>query len=222
MRNLILKDLVLHKKFLAVISLLYIAYMGIFGSRINSPRIFFLFSMIMSGIIPVLIFTREDKFKALSMTCSLPVSRRQIVLARYVLGWLLTLIIEVLMAGAVLLFPGSKLGPSDLLNLNMFVFALAMMTAILSILMPLLIRFGIAGIFVVAIGAQVLGIIVLSFRFKWENILVALIAAMKSVFAFLSAGVDDPGRLALVLAMICLVNLASIKCSEFLFRRKDV
>lgn len=222
MRNLILKDLVLHKKFLAVISLLFIADMSFFGSRINSPRIFFLFSMIMSGMIPVMIFTREDKFKALSMTCSLPVSRRQIVLARYVLGWLLTLTIEVLMAGAVLLFPGSKLGPSDLLNLNMFVFALAMMTAILSILMPLLIRFGIAGIFVVAIGAQVLGIIVLSFRFKWENILVALIAAMKSVFAFLSAGVDDPGRLALVLAMICLVNLASIKCSEFLFRRKDV
>ena len=222
MRNLILKDLVLHKKFLAVISLLFIADMGFFGSRINSPRIFFLFSMIMSGMIPVMIFTREDKFKALSMTCSLPVSRRQIVLARYVLGWLLTLTIEVLMAGAVLLFPGSKLGPSDLLNLNMFVFALAMMTAILSILMPLLIRFGIAGIFVVAIGAQVLGIIVLSFRFKWNNILVALIAAMKSVFAFLSAGVDDPGRLALVLAMICLVNLASIKCSEFLFRRKDV
>jgi len=222
MRNLILKDLVLHKKFLAVISLLFIAQMGFFGSGINSPRIFFLFSMIMSGMIPVMIFTREDKFKALSMTCSLPVSRRQIVLARYVLGWLLTLTIEVLMAGAVLLFPGSKLGPSDLLNLNMFVFALAMMTAILSILMPLLIRFGIAGIFVVAIGAQVLGIIVLSFRFKWNNILVALIAAMKSVFAFLSAGVDDPGRLALVLAMICLVNLASIKCSEFLFRRKDV
>jgi len=222
MRNLILKDLVLHKKFLAVISLLFIAQMGFFGSGINSPRIFFLFSMIMSGMIPVMIFTREDKFKALSMTCSLPVSRRQIVLARYVLGWLLTLTIEVLMAGAVLLFPGSKLGPSDLLNLNMFVFALAMMTAILSILMPLLIRFGIAGIFVILIGAQVLGIIVLSFRFKWENILVALIAAMKSVFAFLSAGVGDPGHLALVLGMICLVNLASIKCSEFLFRRKDV
>ena len=222
MRNLILKDLVLHKKFLAVISLLFIAQMGFFGSGINSPRIFFLFSMIMSGMIPVMIFTREDKFKALSMTCSLPVSRRQIVLARYVLGWLLTLTIEVLMAGAVLLFPGSKLGLSDLLNLNMFVFVLAMMTAILSILMPLLIRFGIAGIFVILIGAQVLGIIVLSFRFPLKNILVAMIAAVKSAFAFLSAGVGDPGRLALVLGMICLVNLASIKCSECLFRRKDV
>ncbi len=218
MRNLILKDLVLHKKFLAVISLLWIAYMGFFGSRIHSARTFFLFSMVMSSMIPFMIFTREEKSKALAVTCSLPVSRRQIVLARYVLCWLLTLAIEVLMTGAVLLFPGSKQESSDLLKPNMFIFALAMMTAILSILMPLLIRFGMAAIFVVLIGAQVLGIIVLSFRLFLKNIFVAV----KSVVAFLSAGAGDPGRLMLFLIVICLVNLASIKCSELLFRRKDV
>ena len=159
MRNLILKDLILNKKFLLLIGILYILYMGLFFSRIDNPRVVALVITFMCFILPVMIYTREDRFKATVMSCSLPATRKQIILARYILGWLLMIIAYVLAVTAIIAVPGHKLGPADLFNARTIVLALALMTLYFSFLMPLLIRFGTVGFFVFLISLQVLGLI---------------------------------------------------------------
>ena len=51
-----------------------------------SKGAFAFFAGIMMAFIPVMIVTREDKFKAMAMGCSLPVTRKTIVGARYLLA----------------------------------------------------------------------------------------------------------------------------------------
>jgi len=223
-RNLILKDLILNKKFLSYVGLFYILYVGVFGSRIDNPKVDIIFITFLSFILPVMIYTREDKFKATVVSCSLPATRRQIILARYILGWLLMLIIYVLDMMAILVAPGHKLGAADLFNARTIFLALALMTLYFSILMPFLIRFGMVGFFVFLISLQVLGVITLTLASKkMLNLdIKAWVAAINNAFMSLNARLGTPGYYAFLLAMMLLLSLGSFVCSVFIFKRKDL
>ncbi len=223
MRNLILKDLILNKKFLLLTSLLYILYTGLFFSRIDNPKLDVISITFLSFILVVMIYTREDKFKATVTSCSLPATRKQIVLARYVLGWLLMIAAYVLATTAILAVPGHKLGAAELFNVRTIFFALALMTIFFAFLMPLLIRFGVAGFFVFLISFQVLGVItqVLVFEKMLKLNIKAWVAAIKNAFLSLNAHLGTPGYYAFLLGMMLLLNLASFACSVFIFKRKD-
>jgi ABC-2 type transport system permease protein len=224
MRNLILKDLILNKKFLLLMGLLYILYMGLFFSRIDNPKVDIFLITFLSFILPVMIYTREDKFKAAVMSCSLPATRRQIILARYVLGWLLMILGYVLAVSAILVIPGHKLGPADLFNARTIFLALALMTLYFSILMPFLIRFGMVGFFVFLISLQVLGVITLTLASKkMLNLdIKAWVAAINNAFISLNARLGTPGYFAFLLSLMIILNLASFACSVFIFKRKDL
>jgi ABC-type transport system involved in multi-copper enzyme maturation permease subunit len=224
MRNLILKDLILNKKFLLLMGLLYILYMGLFFSRIDHPKEDTILITFLCFILPVMIYTRDDKFKAAVMSCSLPATRKQIILARYILGWLLMLISYVLAITAILVVPGHKLGATELFNARTIFLALALMTLYFSILMPLLIRFGMVGFFVFLISLQVLGVITLTLASKkMLNLdIKAWVAAINNAFMSLNARLGTPGYYAFLLAMMLLLSLGSFVCSVFIFKRKDL
>jgi hypothetical protein len=63
---------------------------------------------------------------------------------------------------AILVVPGSKLGPKDLLNTRTLILAIVLMALYFSILMPLLIRFGMVGFLVFLVSLQVLGFVTLA------------------------------------------------------------
>jgi hypothetical protein len=212
MRNLILKDLILNKKFLLLMGLLYILYMGLFFSRIDHPKEDTILITFLCFILPVMIYTREDKFKA------------AVILARYILGWLLMLISYVLAITAILVVPGHKLGATELFNARTIFLALALMTLYFSILMPLLIRFGMVGFFVFLISLQVLGVITLTLASKkMLNLdIKAWVAAINNAFMSLNARLGTPGYYAFLLAMMLLLSLGSFVCSVFIFKRKDL
>lgn len=134
MRSLIFKDLILNKKYLAVIGLLFLLYMGVFFSRIDNPKVDIIFITFLAFILLVMLYTREDRFKATIMSCSLPATRRQIILARYVLGWALMIVFYVLAIAAILATPGHKLGLADFFNARTIFLALGLMTPYFSIL----------------------------------------------------------------------------------------
>lgn len=224
MRNLILKDLILNKKFLLWMGLLYFIYIAVFGSRIDNPRVDAVFITFLCFVMPVMIFTREEKFKGTVLSCSLPVTRKQIIQARYILGWLLMLALYVLATIAILAVPGSKLGPEDLLNARMIMFALVLMALYFSILLPLLVRFGMVGFFVFLISMQVLGFVTLALASQSAlklNIR-SLIAAIKNAFISLSSHLGTPAYYALLIAVMIVLNLASFACSVSIFKRKDL
>jgi ABC-type transport system involved in multi-copper enzyme maturation permease subunit len=224
MRNLILKDLILNKKYLILIGVLILLYIALSFPRIDNPKVDIIFITFLSFILPLTIFTREYKFKAAVTSSSLPATRKQIVLARYVLGWLLMITFYVLAMTVILAFPGHKLGPADLFNARTIFLALALMTLYFSILMPLLIRFGMVGFFVFLISMQVLGIITLvltSEKLLKLNIK-AWVAAINNAFMSLNARLGTPGYYAFLLAMMLLLSLGSFVCSVFVFKRKDL
>ena len=223
MRSLILKDLILNKKFLLWVGLLYFIYVAVFGSRIDNPRVVNLFVTFLCFIIPVMIFTREEKFKGAALVCSLPATRKQIILARYILGWLLMLGSFVLATIAILVAPGSKLAPEDLLNARTLIFALALMALYFGILMPLLVRFGMVGFLVFLVSLQVLGFVALylASQSALKLNLRSAIAAVKNALLSLNSNLGTPAYYALLIAVMVALNLASFACSVSIFKRKD-
>jgi ABC-2 type transport system permease protein len=223
MYNLIRKDLILNKKFLLVFGFLYIVYMGYLGSRVSTPREVVIFSTLLCALLPLIQYTREDKFKTSVLNSSLPVTRRQIVLSRYVLSWAVTLIMYALIIAALAVIPGGKVSAAALLNFTTILFALAFMTLYLSLLLPLLLRFGMVGMFAFLIGIQVLAIPILILeRHKVLNFgLRDLVSSIKSALFSLQAHLGQSGYLALIIVLLILLNTASFFWAVFLFKRKD-
>ena len=223
MYNLIRKDLILNKKFLLVFGLLYVVYMGYLGSRVSSPREVVIFSTLLCALLPLIQYTREVKFKTSVLNCSLPVTRRQIVLSRYVLSWAVTLVMYALIITALAIIPGGKVSAAALLNFNTTLFALAFMTLYLGLLLPPLLRFGMVGMLVFLIGIQVLAIPILVLeRHKVVNFgLRDLAPSIKSALFSLQAHLGQSGYLALIIVLLILLNTASFFWSVFLFKRKD-
>ena len=223
MYNLIRKDLILNKKFLLVFGFLYVVYMGYLGSRVSSPREVVIFSTLLCALLPLIQYTREDKFKTSVLNSSLPVTRRQIVLSRYVLSWAVTLIMYALIIAALAVIPGGKVSAAALLNFNTTLFALAFMTLYLGLLLPPLLRFGMVGMLVFLIGIQVLAIPILVLeRHKVVNFgLRDLAPSIKSALFSLQTHLGQSGYLALIIVLLILLNTASFFWSVFLFKRKD-
>jgi ABC-type transport system involved in multi-copper enzyme maturation permease subunit len=224
MYNLIRKDLILNKKFLLVFGFLYIVYMGYLGSRVSTPREVVIFSTLLCALLPLIQYTREDKFKTSVLNSSLPVTRRQIVLSRYVLSWAVTLIMYALIIAALAVIPGGKVSAAALLNFTTILFALAFMTLYLSLLLPPLLRFGMVGMFAFLIGIQVLAIPILVLeRHKVVNFgLRDLASSIKSALFSLQAHLGQSGYLALIIVLLILLNTASFFWAVFLFKRKDL
>jgi hypothetical protein len=224
MRNLIFKDLILNKRYLLGIGMFYVAYLGFFGSRLSSPRLALLIGAFMSALMPLLNYTREDKFKAALLSCSLPSTRKQIVRSRYVLSWLLMIAVYLLIIPAMAFFPGGKLGLASLVNVHSIFLFLTVLTLVFAVLMPLLLRFGLVGMFVFLIGMQVLGIVVMVLE---SQKLVHLdirgaVARVAGGLRSLNAALGGPAYFALLFVGLVLLNLASLAVSTFLFKRKDL
>jgi hypothetical protein len=118
------------------------------------------FGSTIAGFLPIMISGRDDRYRTNAFACALPVSRRQIVLARYLLCpvlfpvWTLCLI---LMLWA---FSGFRL-PAELLRPDAYITALAVQALAVAVFAPLMLRFGYKGFVYGLIGLQVLGLLVL-------------------------------------------------------------
>jgi len=225
MRNLILKDLILHKKFLLGIGIFFVLYMGYIGSRMNSPRLAVIIGAFMCALVPLTtIVTREDKFKTALLSCSLPATRKQIIQARYVLGWLLMITIYGLIIPAMVLFPGSRMRWATFAGDKAILSVLAFLTLFFAVLMPFIVRFGLVGMFAFLIGMQVLGIAatLLDSRKIVHLNLKGLIAGIRNFLLSLNAQLGAPAYFAVVLAALVVINLVSLACSTAFFRRKDL
>jgi len=118
------------------------------------------FGSTIAGFLPIMISGRDDRYRTNAFACALPVSRRQIVLARYLLcpvlfpAWTLCLVLM------LWTFSGFRL-PAELLRPDAYVTALAVQALAVAVFVPLMLRFGYKGFIYGLIGLQVLGLLVL-------------------------------------------------------------
>jgi len=214
------KNILLHRKTLIFLSILYPIYIGWFGSRLHNPRIYPLFASVMLVLVSVILMTREDKFKAVGWNLGLPATRRHVILGRYLTSW--TFLIGLLFpcAAVALLIPGGRLGVSELIGPAVLLATLSYMTAALGLLIPLVVRFGLAGLLVFLVGAQILGVAAMLFRISFHNLKAAVALPGRAAAAALDAW-GPAGAAAIVLGVLLAVNWASFELSSFLFKRKD-
>jgi len=224
MRSLILKDLILNKKFILLIGIPYSVYIGWLGSKVVSTREYMVVGAFILSIVPILCYARDDKFKGAVLSASLPVTRRDIVLSRYATSWLLMIVFYLLSTAVALVFPESKLTLGNVLNIKMILIFMLFLTVFISLLLPLLTKFGMVGMFVFIIGLQVLGIVGLwlaSAKITIVN-LKSLIPGIGSLFAWVNSHLGAVGYLAFLFGLVLLLNFISFKCSEFIFKRKEL
>lgn len=152
MIGLIQKDIFVCKKSLRTIAILILVFAAMGMISDDNSLIMFITGM----YFPMLVMTsfaydHQAKWDAYGMT--MPVSRSETVLAKYLLGLLLSLVggvISLLLSAAVKLYRHSALEATDVISQLV---VLGVSLVILSILIPLIYRFGVekARIFMIAI-----------------------------------------------------------------------
>ena len=222
MYRLMLKDFRLHRKFVGGYGIACVVYMAIFHSRVNHPGAVSFFGAFLYAMIPLLIFTREDKFKAAPFNLSLPVTRKEFLQARYVLGWMMML---ALYAGTSLLtiaIPGTKVGPSAIFQAKTVLLVLFLMTVFFGLLMSLVVAYGWTGMMVFLVFIQMLGIV---FLFLANLFRPAVSAAIRGIGGFLGSvrsGLGPVGSVIALLAVLLLFSYGSFRLCLYLYQRKDV
>jgi hypothetical protein len=219
------KDLILNKRLIFVNALIFLACLGFFAhaSEQTPPRVYAGFAGFMMAFLPSILITREDKFNAMTLGCSLPVSRKTIVQARFLLSLGMSL---VGIGGAFLfavLIPGSRYTFGDLFSWGPFITALTVITLVLSFLFSFTFRYGMKGLFIFLIAAQVLGVILLTLaqvtRSNLDKIIVGWIAGG---FLQIHDFAGPVGFRLIMVGLILSILFAAYRVSIRVFERREL
>jgi len=225
--NLIRLDLLLGRRVLALNGFLFTFWFAFFlwmGGPDVSVGGYIVLTSVMSVFLPVTVIVREGKFNAAALTCSLPVSRREIVRARYGLSIGLGSCLMVVAITVGLLCPWSHLAVAKLVAPKALLLALSMIVLEVALLLPFLFRFGWIGIIVLLIVLQLLGIVALTLtRLLGHGTAFGLgIKALANALRSLYANLGDPIFVAVWAAVLVLVTFASCALSTWLYGRRRV
>jgi len=164
MLRVIRKDLIMNRAVLLINAVIFGACL-IFVATLEEdtpPKLYAGFASLMMAFLPATMVTREDKFNAMALGCSLPVRRKTVVRARFALsvGMALVGILGSFLLGAFI--PHSSLRASDLFSWDTFLTGMSAVTIILALLLPFTLRFGMKGILTFLVATQVLGVVLLT------------------------------------------------------------
>jgi len=222
MIKLIRKDLLLHRKFALWMGILYPLYLGYFGSRINSLNLLAFFGGFLYTLVPLILFGRDDKFKAAPFNLSLPSTRREIMGSRYLLSWGMMILMSAAGSLLIVIMPGGKLKAAAVFAPRFVLVSLSLMAVSFSVLMPLFVRFGQVGLIVFAVALQILGIIAMLFRhvISVQTIKAVLHFPSKAI-VFLQDSAGPAAAAAAVVVLLVLLTYASFELSTAIFRKKE-
>jgi hypothetical protein len=225
--NLIQLDLVLGRKVLALNGLLFTCWFAFFlwmsGSGLSVGE-YIVVTSVMGVFLPITVIVREGKFNAAALTCSLPVTRREIVRARYGLSIGLGSCFVVVAVAVGLLCPWSHLSAAKLVTPRALLLSLSVIVLEVALLLPFLLRFGWIGIIALLIALQVLGVVALTLTSLLGHstpfgLGIRMLAnALRSLYARLG----DPVFVAVWAAVLILVTVVSCALSTWLYERRSV
>jgi ABC-type transport system involved in multi-copper enzyme maturation permease subunit len=175
-------------------------------------------------MIPLSLVAREDKFRSATLTCSLPVTRDQVVASRFVGGWILSLggSLAILAAcyGSALLSLGHPVGSWG----GALLVVLVTIGLVLAGLLPFTMRFGFVGLMGFLVVTQVLGILAflsaaLFGSHGWlRSVIGEVVGAVRSLHEVFGA----LGYAALLAAAIVVLNVGSLFLSRWIYRRREL
>jgi len=224
MLKVMMKDLIMNRTALVANTFIMAAFLVFMSSWEEGASLgtYAFFSGVMMAFVPAMIVTREDKFKAMALGCSLPVSRGTIVKARYVLCLGLAVAGILLALSLAALAPTSQLGGAELFRLETVLRALSVTIILIALLLPFTLRFGALGLILVLGSFQVLGILALTMvKFTRSSADKRLVDSIIQSVGSLYARIGPIGFDLLLLLFLSAVLVASYAVSVWVFRRRE-
>ena len=222
MIKLIRKDLILHKKFVIWMGILYPLYLGYMGSRVDNTTLLPVLGGFLYAIVPLILFGREDKFKSEAFGLSLPVTRREYLWARFLLSWGMMLLMYAVGSILMVVVPGAKLSAATVFSPNMVLLSLAFITVYFGFLMPLFVRFGQVGMLVFIVVLQLIGVLLMIFRnVAGVNTIKKLIRLIPDGIAAVHSSLGAVPSFLAVLALLFLLTYASFELSAAFLRKRE-
>jgi hypothetical protein len=157
LRNALRKDLLLNARHLWSI-LPWFVYVGYVLLR--EPQMTAVTaggSTLVGALLAATIGAREEKLHVAATLASLPVRRRTLVEGRYVVACLVGVAMYVIVAAMAAVLPGPVQHAGDAFRPNTVLVSLALAAAVVALLMPVVIRFGLVGVLGFLASFQVLG-----------------------------------------------------------------
>jgi ABC-type transport system involved in multi-copper enzyme maturation permease subunit len=224
LRELIAKDLRLTRRRLLLNVGVFAVFLTVLASTGDlPPGLLAGAAALMFSFVPVTVVAQEDRNRAAAVACSLPVRRRDVVGARYLLGLgagAAGLLLAVVLALAL---PGSPHTAASVLAPGTLLAATATLVVSLAVFLPFTIRFGLIGILGALAALQVLGMagLALANRFGGAGpraLVRGLVAGVTSTHAALG----DALFAGVALAVLAALLLLSVRLATRLFEQKEL
>jgi hypothetical protein len=230
--RLVRKDLLLNGNMLAwlagglVMMVVLIRLVGRSVGEQMSPMPFGLilfFGSFYGSLLPLMVAARADRFRTGGFDASLPVTRRQLLAARYLLPLLLLPEWVALICGIIWALSGWRL-PPEALHAETLLLAPTALVITMGVFFPAVMRLGFVGLLYGAVGLQVVGLVFL--------VTVRSVPGVRGVFDAITrigpslrrlhAGIGDPWYALLVIAVLIGVTLLSFLAADALYRGRDL
>jgi hypothetical protein len=222
LRNALRKDLLLNARHLWGILpwFLWVAYAM---SEPDAGRITAVGAAFIGALMAATIAAREDKLRTTATLASLPVSRRTLVEARYLVAYIVgaaTYLVVVVMAAAL---PWSVQRAAELVEARTLLLTLTLASMAIALLMPVVIRYGLLGVIVFLGVFQVLGVgVMVAFDFFGSRSGVRVFSAIERGIVALYRGLGQPVVILETAAVVALAIWLSFRLSVFFAWRRDL
>lgn len=175
------------------------------------------------GFLPATILARQSKFQADAVICTLPVSRRQLVIGKHLFVLLLTAIEFSLFFVVLGLMPVPGYGFRIVFNPTWMINTWCVIVWICSCLIPLVIRYGYGGVMGLMLGMNLLLVIVFALTASGliGNALDFLFQTVPGAFSRLRSTLGTPGYHGAMLASAAIAAIASILASIRAYGRRE-
>jgi hypothetical protein len=228
LHNLLMREWILSRRNLLAIVGIFLAFQAYFVCRVSSPRLYLIFAAVYASMLTLTLFLREDRFGATAWSCTLPVRRRDLVLARSLGAWIIvtgSLALALLLAG---IMPGSAVPVAAVFNPATLFLAAAAVTIVLALMLPFAIRFGFLGVMIFLVGIQVVGVAVLLIAVNTldsarasKGVLAGGMEALTEDLAVVRDFLSPPVFYLAVTAALIVVNWLGFRLAVALFRRRE-
>jgi hypothetical protein len=179
---------------------------------------------LIGALMTVSICAREDKFGATAFLASLPVSRRSLVWARYVLALVTGAGSMAAVAAMSAVLPWSVQSVTEAFEPKTLLLGVTVAGVSVAMLMPLAIRFGVLGLLGFFAALQVAGIalLMLPAAFGMKDVLKGIFRAAEQGFIGLHGALDQPGTILQTAVIVAIAVWVSFQVSVLLVERQDL
>jgi hypothetical protein len=229
LHKLLLREWILTRRALLAMVAVFMLFQAYVVCRTSSPRQFLIFASVYAAFLTLTFFVREDKYRAAAWSCTLPISRRDLVRARFIGAWIMVacvLALALVLAGVM---PGSRVQPAAVFDPATLLMAASAITVILALMFPFAIRFGMLGVIIFLVGIQLLGSAVLLIAASAGGRIGASggglgggTQVLKESLLALCAFLSPPAFYGAAALVLILVNWLGYRLAAALFRRREL